>query len=167
MNVLLLRCMRGIIKILLLGVVLMFSACRQEEIVEKNYFLYQAGFVPTSGNAKVTDLGEGGIQITIQLKPFVSGQYPAHLHFGDINQTGELAVRLSDLDGKTGKSVTILKDQVMSNGEVLTYQKFLEMNGSIRVHTNDLLNKSVVLAYGNVGKNDNYLDSGLTICIGH
>ena len=159
--------MNASIKILFLSLVVGFTACQQDDLPEKNYWLYQAGFTPTNGNVKVTDVGEGGIQITIQLKPFLPGAYPAHLHFGDINETGELAVRLADLDGTTGKSVTILKDQVMTNGELLTYQKFLEMNASIRVHTNDPLNKNAVVAYGNVGKNDNYLDSGISTCLGH
>lgn len=159
--------MRVVFKILSLSLIVGFSACQQEEVPEKNYWLYQAGFTPTNGNVKVTDMGEAGLKVSIQLKPFLSGQFPAHLHFGDINETGELAVRLTDLDGASGKSVTILKDHVMSNGEVLTYQKFLELNASIRVHSNDALNKNVVIAYGNVGKNDNFLDAGLTTCIGH
>ena len=167
MNMLLLRCMRGIINILLLCVVIVFSACNQEEVVEKNYWLYQTGFQPSIGNATITDLGQGEIKISIQLNPFIPGQYPAHLHFGDINETGELAVRLADLDGETGQSVTILKNEVMSNGEVLTYEKFLDLNASIRVHSSDPLNKNLVMAYGNVGNNDNFLDSGLTTCIGH
>jgi hypothetical protein len=159
--------MKAIINILVLCVFVGLLGCQQEEGVEKNYWLYQAGFTPTNGNVKATDLGDGSIKLEIQLKPFIPGQYPSHLHFGDILETGELAVRLTDLDGKTGKSVTILKDQEMSNGELLTFQKFLALNASIRVHTNDLLNKSVVVAYGNVGKNDNYLDVGLSTCIGH
>jgi hypothetical protein len=129
--------------------------------------LYQAGFTPTQGAATITDLGSGKLKVEIKLNPFIKGRYPAHLHYGDIREVGELAYRLTDVDGETGKSVTILDRVEMTNGEILTYDLLMEMNGSIKIHLNSELFKNTVLAYGNVGINDNYLSNGITACTGH
>lgn len=141
--------------------------CKEEEPPKTVYSLYQAGFTPTNGSATITDLGGGKLKIEINLNPFVKGQYPAHLHFGDIREVGELAYRLQDVDGTTGQSVTVLDRVELSNGEILTYDMLMEMNGSIKVHLNSELFKNTVLAYGNVGENDNFLSNGITVCTGH
>jgi hypothetical protein len=157
-----------IFSILILFGILMSSSCQEEDkIPETAYSIYQSGFTPTNGDVTVSDLGGGKLQVKIQLRPFVPGQYEAHLHFGDIREVGELAYRLNDVDGETGFSKTILDRVELSNGEVLTYERFLQMDGSIKVHMSGELFKNTVLAYGNVGKNDNYLSAGITACTGH
>ena len=55
----------------------------------------------------------------------------------------------------------------MSDGEVLTYDSFLEMDASIKVHMNDNYFKHMVLSFGNVGKNENYFFDGVAMCTGH
>lgn len=159
---------RYIFKIsLVLGALALFSSCSEEKNESVEYTVYQVGFRATLGTAVVQDLENGKIRIDLTLNPFVDGAYPAHLHFGGINTVGELAYRLNDMDGLTGKSTTILDNVELSDGSILTYEKLLEMDGSIKVHMADALQKSAVLAYGNIGKNDNYLSSGVTICVGH
>lgn len=148
--------------------VLGLMACEpQDSLPETSYYLYKAGFVPTDGVATVTDLGGDKLQISINLKPFTEGMYPAHLHFGGIEEVGELAVELNRVNGETGKSVTVIEGVTLPDGEVLTYQKFLEMNASIKVHMIGDLFSHIVLAYGNVGKNDPYIAAGMSVCVGH
>ena len=148
-------------------ILFMTFGCSEEEPRERVYSLYQSGFTPTNGTVATTDLGGGKLRITINLKPFVAGQYPAHLHFGTITEVGELAYRLENVDGSTGLSTTILDNVELSDGSILDYDKLLEMDGSIKVHLNSELFKNTVLAFGNIGKNDNYLASGITMCTGH
>ena len=78
-----------------------------------------------------------------------------------------MAYRLENVDGSTGLSTTILDNVELSDGSILDYDKLLEMDGSIKVHLNSELFKNTVLAFGNIGKNDNYLASGITMCTGH
>jgi hypothetical protein len=157
-----------IFKLLFVLVGLGFFGCEQsDEPRKKEYWLFQAGFTPTSGLVTFTDMGNDRIKIDIKLKPFLAGNYPAHLHYGDINELGELAIRLEDVDGETGKSVTILDRARLSNGDLLTYEALVAMNGSIKIHSSSELFKHVVVAFGNVGANDEYAASGLATCVGH
>ena len=64
-------------------------------------------------------------------------------------------------------SSTILENVKLSSGEIFTYDLLQEMNGSVKIHLSDDLFKHVVLAYGNIGANENYLSDGVTVCTGH
>ena len=150
----------------ILLILLCFFSCK-----EKNrsiqYNIYQISFQPTIGTIYVNDLGEGRVEIDIQLTPIVDGKYPTHLHFGNTNIIGKLAYQLSDLDGKTGRSRTVLNNVKLSNGEILTFDKVLEMDGSIKIHMDTFTLKDAVIAFGNVGKNDNSLTLGMSVCTNH
>ncbi len=155
-------------KLLIVLVGLGFFACEQaDESRKKEYWLFQAGFTPTSGLVTFSDLGNDRIKIEIKLKPFLAGKYPAHLHFGDISELGELAFQLEDVDGETGKSVTIVNRAQLANGEILTYDALMAMNGSIKIHSSSELFKHVVVAFGNVGANNEYIAARLATCVGH
>jgi len=160
--------MRSTFQILVVFLLLIVViSCEKEDVRQKSYWIYQAGFTPTAGTATITDLGNDNIKIEIKLRPFIPGKYPAHLHFGDINEVGELALQLSDLDGETGQSATIIQKQRLSNGDFLTYDHLMEMNGSIKIHQNSAQFKHILVAYGNVGVNDEYAASGVSNCVGH
>lgn len=135
---------------------------------EQTYLLHRATYNPTRGTATVTELGPGKIRITIELQNTTEGtEHPAHLHFGSIAEVGQLACKLNPVDGATGKSVTIIDQKLLSNGVILDYDLLMKMNGSIKVHLNDSYFKQMVLAYGNIGENENYLFDGVSTCTGH
>lgn len=159
--------MKKILLPLSLLAVLLGACSTENEVPELEYSIYQIAYLPSLGNVYVRDLGEGQLEIEININPIVEGKYPAHLHFGSINTVGELAYRLTDLDGATGTSRTVLRNVELSNGEILTYDNLLEMDGSIKVHMADAEFKDAVIAYGNIGRNDNLLTSGIAVCIGH
>lgn len=147
-------------------------ACDQqaEEITtrEKSYFLHRAGYDPVSGKVTFSEMEPGKIKVEINLDNTDERyQFPAHLHFGSIREVGELALRLNDVDGGTGKSVTILDRVALSSGEVVTYDMLNEINGSVKIHMSSGLFAHVVLAYGNVGGNENYMVDGVAVCTGH
>lgn len=156
----------------LLIVVLAFACSSNEEpeniIREQTYLLHRATSAAVSGTATVTEIGPGKLKITIRLKGASKAfPYPAHLHFGSIAEVGELAYRLNDVDSNTGISETIIDQVEIDNGQILDYSLLQEMNGSIKVHMNDTFFKHMVLAFGNVGKNENYLFDGVATCTGH
>ncbi|XOV93911.1 MAG: hypothetical protein ACFHWX_04225 [Bacteroidota bacterium] len=159
-------------KLIFLLPVLLF-ACdinQSADVVNRSveYPMRQANYNPVYGSVKVTELEPGKIEISIKVENTRSGlDHPAHLHFGSVSEVGELAFKLSPLDGTTGTSVTVLDQEKMSNGEVLTYDGFLNMNGSIKIHMDNLYFKNMVLSYANVGANEDYLFDGVAICTGH
>ena len=132
------------------------------------YLLYRANFNPVSGDVTVKELAPGKLQFSIKLQNTAEGgEHPAHLHFGTVREVGELAFALNPVDGTTGESITVLDQVQLSDGELLTYDNFLEMDASIKVHMNDNYFKHMVLSFGNVGKNENYFFDGVAVCTGH
>ena len=146
--------------------------CQQqkpEELVRSNtYYLHQANYSPVSGDVIVSELSPGKLEIAISLKNTKEGiNHPTHLHFGSVREVGELAFKLEPVDGATGRSVTVLDNVRLSNDELLTYDTFLDLNGSIKVHMDDMYFKNMVLAFGNVGANEDYFFDGVAMCTGH
>lgn len=141
---------------------------QQSNLRSSTYELYRANFNPTSGSVTVTELSPGVLKFHISLKNTdKNNMHPAHLHFGSVREVGEVAFRLNDVDGATGESITILDQASLSNGDLLTYDDFLQMNGSIKVHMNDTYFSKMVLSFGNVGKNEDYFFTGVAVCTGH
>lgn len=141
---------------------------QKEELKTSIYTLYRANYNPTSGEVKVTELSPGVLEVSIKLKNTdKENDHPAHLHFGTVREVGELAFSLNPVNGATGESVTILDKVVLSNGDLLTYDAFLQLDGSVKVHMDDNYFKHMVLAFGNVGKNEEYFFDGVAVCTGH
>lgn len=146
--------------------------CQQQEMTDTkrtvSYSMYQATSTPVRGNVIFTELEEGKVQVEISLQNTLDEvKHPAHLHFGTVKELGELAFALNSVDGSTGKSTTILDQVQLSNGEIFTFDKLYEMNGSVKIHMSETFFKDRVLSFGNIGKNENYDVGGMTICTGH
>lgn len=162
--------MKSFLPILLAA--LFISACTPQEDLPKFretiYTLNRANLNPTRGEVTVRELAPGKLEVTIRLQNTAEGaQHPSHLHFGTIAETGELAYALNPVDGSTGESITILDKVQLSDAKTLTYDHLMEMDGSIKVHMNDTYFKHFVLAFANIGKNENYLFDGVAVCNGH
>ncbi len=139
-----------------------------EDLKKSTYLLHRAGYEPVKGDVTFTELSPGKVRVEITLiNTDEKYDFPAHLHFGAITEVGELAFKLEDVNGANGKSITILDQEKLSNGEIFTFDKLQTMNGSVKIHLNDGLFSQIVLAYGNVGANENYLSDGVTVCTGH
>ncbi|MFY0605960.1 MAG: hypothetical protein JXR10_04540 [Cyclobacteriaceae bacterium] len=152
--------------------ILILGACQEQEetvaLESSTYTMHRANFNPSQGEVIVTELSPSSLLIEIELNNTDSqGSHPAHLHFGSVREVGELAFSLNPVNGETGKSSTTLDKVILSNGEMLTYDRFLELDGSIKVHMNDNFFKHMVLSYANVGKNEQYFFDGVAVCTGH
>ncbi len=157
--------------LMVVGLIVGLSACNNndgEELRESTYLLHRVGATPINGIVTFTELSPERVQVDISLENTVEGiPFPAHLHFGTIGETGELAFRLNDVEGASGSSTTILDKAELSNGEVFTYELLETLNGSVKIHLNDSYFKNVAIASGNIGTNSNSAKGGISICTGH
>lgn len=155
---------------ILMVVVLFACNSEQDKVMEREttYYLHRAGYEPVYGEVTFTEMDPGKVKVHIQLENTDARyNFPAHLHFGAINEVGDLAFQLEDVNGATGTSTTILDRAKLENGEIFTYSHLESMNGSVKIHLSSELFRHVVLCYGNVGTNENYATDGVTICTGH
>lgn len=154
-----------------LAIVLLFLGSCAEQAENPNkvtYYLHQANYTQVSGTVVFEELAPGKVKVVIEVKNTSEAiMHPAHLHFGSISEVGDLAYELTPVDGKTGKSVTIMDQVELSDGQIFSYQSLEEMNGSVKIHMNDTFFSHMVLSFGNVGKNENYFFDGVTVCTGH
>ncbi|WP_258104138.1 hypothetical protein [Marinoscillum sp. MHG1-6] len=156
--------------LLLLIVISLLGGCSESENEprQKTYYLYQANYNPVNGKVVFSELSAGKLQVDIILQNTSEGVFhPAHLHFGDITEVGELAYALNPVDGATGQSTTILDQVALTGGELFTYDLLTEMNGSVKVHMNSSYFSKMVLAFGNIGKNQDDIFEGVAVCTGH
>lgn len=104
------------------------------------------------GEVTFAERKDGFALITLSLTgPSGTSLFPAHLHYGPYNLVADMAAMLTPVDAATGKSETLLKQ--LGNGEEISYEELINFNGHIKVHLGDGDNRSVILAYGNIGSN--------------
>ena len=139
------------------------------ESLELTYLLQRTGYEPVDGDVVFSEVEPGVIKVEITLENTDERyDFPAHLHFGTIKEVGQLAKRLNDVDGATGKSVTILDHETLTTNEVITLGLIDQINGSVKIHlTDEGIFKNKVLAFGNIGANENYFADGIAVCVGH
>ena len=126
----------------------------------------------TNGILTIRERTDGLAQIEIIVENIISNaQHPVHLHYGSLDDDGNIATLLNDLteSNTIGRSVTILQE--LANGEQLLYSDFLVWNGSIKVHfeaSGPLENELIVST--NIGlnqsKNATFIqgDKEITLC---
>ena len=109
----------------------------------------------TTGTLTIRERNNGNAQIEIELNNVLSGaSHPVHLHFGSLEDNGDVATfltTLNEVDG-VGRSVTILER--LDNDETLNYAQLINFNGSVKIHfeaSGPLENE--VLGAANIGLN--------------
>ncbi|GAB5526063.1 MAG: hypothetical protein Roseis2KO_39350 [Roseivirga sp.] len=89
----------------------------------------------TSGSLVIRERTDGNAQLDITLNNILSGaEHPVHLHFGSLEDNGEVATFLTtirEVDG-VGQSSTILTS--LDNDTQVNYSSMLTFNGSIKIH---------------------------------
>ena len=142
------------------------------QVRESVYLLHRVSTTPIEGQVTFTEVDPTTVQVAITLTGTDSGApYPAHLHFGTVTETGELAFRLNDVDPETGVSITMLENEQLADGEQLTFDLLQEMNGSVKIHMNvpeGSAFSNFAVATGNIGANSREYDpNSITVCVGH
>lgn len=89
----------------------------------------------TTGSLVIKERNDGRAQIELTLNNVLDGaQHPVHLHFGSLDDDGEVATFLTTLseENGVGRSTTILNR--LDNDESLDYNQLITFNGSIKIH---------------------------------
>jgi hypothetical protein len=118
---------------------------------EITYQLAERSDSGVSGSATIEELDDGTSRLTIDLSGTPSdGMHPSHIHMNTAAEGGGIIVSLNEVDGSTGMSETIISED--DNGNMITYQDLLNIDGYINVHlsADDL---ATVVAQGDIGQN--------------
>jgi hypothetical protein len=78
------------------------------------------------------------------------GDHPAHIHFNSAEESGPIAISLTNVNGDTGMSRTQVEET--DNNIGITYAELLEFDGYINVHLSPD-NLGTIVAQGNIGSN--------------
>lgn len=148
------------------------SSTDELQVRESVYLLHRVSTTAIQGQVTFTEVTPTTVQVAISLTGTEPGMpFPAHLHFGTVTEAGELAFRLNDVDATTGESITMLDNEKLADGELLTFDLLQEMNGSVKIHMNvpeGSAFSNFAVATGNIGTNSREYDpNSITVCVGH
>ncbi|MEQ9437721.1 MAG: hypothetical protein RIG62_01690 [Cyclobacteriaceae bacterium] len=154
------------------------SGCSSEEESlytgrEIQYNLLEGSYLETttSGYITVRERNDHSIDIQLLLEGTLDNAiHPVHLHYGSLQDDGlvaEFLDNVEDTGNHHSQSITHLTQ--LSDGSTMTYDRFIDMDGSIKVHFEEEgALKDVILGATNIGTNYNIADLGLagdiTIC---
>lgn len=126
----------------------------------------------TSGTMVVRERSNGQAQIEITMNNVLNNaNHPVHLHFGSLDDDGDVALLLSRLveENGVGKSISVLSN--LDDNTAITYDSFLSFDGSVKIHFEDSGPlENAILGSTNIGintaGNQAYLDGikSITIC---
>lgn len=105
-----------------------------------------------SGTVTFAERDDDQVLITIQLTGTQAGNtHPAHIHANTAAETGGIVLDLTDVDGASGKSETVVN--ALNDGTTLTYEDLLAFDGYVNVHVSasDL---GTLVAQGDIGQNE-------------
>jgi hypothetical protein len=120
---------------------------------ESTYPLESASEFDISGAATFKERVDGGTDVFIVLdKTFDTGEFPVHLHFGDVStDKAEIASLLLPVAGNNGTSKTTIS--TLSDESKVTFNDLKDFDGCLKIHlaaTGE--GRDIVLAAGNIGK---------------
>lgn len=118
----------------------------------KTYVLGPVSNAAISGTVTFAERDDDQVLITIQLTGTQSGgTHPAHIHANSAAEGGGIVLDLTDINGATGKSETIVK--ALNDDTPLTYDELLAFDGYVNVHlsASDL---GTLIAQGDIGENE-------------
>jgi hypothetical protein len=118
----------------------------------KSYELFELSNSGVSGSATFAKQSDGNVLVTLNVTGTPQdGMHPSHIHFNTAAEGGAIAVSLSNVNGATGISETIVSET--NDGMPLTYEDLLDFDGYINIHLSaqDL---ATVVAQGDIGQNE-------------
>jgi CHRD domain len=140
--------------VLSLVVAFVLAACTDTSVPNpsKSFTLNQVGTSGVSGTAKFEKISATETKVTLDLTGADAAKtYPAHIHVGDIPDSGDIYIGLTDVDGATGKSETTFSKA--KDGSAVTYEQLLAYDGYINVHQSDF---KANVVQGEIGKDNPY-----------
>jgi len=105
------------------------------------------------GDAIFYERMNGEALLVIELMGTMAGDmHPAHIHMGDVNNPGAIAVSLNQVMGDTGISKTNIA--MKDDNAVFGYDDALTFDGYINIHKS-MADLATIVAQGNIGSNSN------------
>jgi len=153
-------------------VLVLSSACNNEEESmytgrETRYTLLEGSYLDatTSGYITVKERTDQSIEIQLFLEGTLDQAiHPVHLHYGSLQDDGlvaEFLQNVEDVGNNHSQSITHLTQ--LADGSAITYDRFIGMDGSIKVHFEEEGPlENVILGATNIGTNYRISDLGLT-----
>jgi len=118
----------------------------------KTFELWPVSNLAINGTVTIAERDDDQVVITIQLTGTSSGaSHPAHIHANSAAETGGIILDLTNVDGATGKSETIVN--VLNDGTPLTYDDLLTIDGYVNVHLS-ATDLGTLVAQGDIGQNE-------------
>ncbi len=148
----------SLLPILLLISMTLFLGCNNDDSTpelsgeSKQFALFAKSNPAINGTIKLSKRNDGGTLVTVQLSGTSSGgTHPAHIHASTAAQGGAILVDLNPIDGKSGKSETVIK--ALNNGSAVTYEQLLALDAYVNVHLS-ATDLSTLIAQGDIGVNE-------------
>jgi len=169
-----------LVSLFLLALVAVLAACNNESEEsseytgrETQYNLLEGSYLETttSGTITIKERTDQSVEIQLSMDGTLNGAvHPVHLHYGSLQDDGLVAEFLNNLeDAGNNRSQSTTRLTKLSDGTSVTFDKFLAMDGSIKVHFEEEgALKDVILGATNIGANYRMGDVGslkdITIC---
>ncbi|MDN3667781.1 CHRD domain-containing protein [Echinicola jeungdonensis] len=121
------------------------------QVQERTYTLDPVSDPAIYGTVKFERQNDGSTMVTIDLVGTTSGNsHPSHIHSNSASEGGPIEIDLTDVDGATGMSQTLVTEE--NDGTPITFDELLIYDGYVNVHLSGS-NLSTLVAQGNIGSN--------------
>ncbi|RDI58163.1 CHRD domain-containing protein [Flavobacterium glaciei] len=118
----------------------------------KQFVLFAKSNPAINGTVTFSKKNDGSTLVTVQLSGTRTGEnHPAHIHTSSAAQGGAILVDLNAIDGKTGKSETVIK--TLNDGSAITYEQLLALDAYFNVHLS-ATDLATLIAQGDIGINE-------------
>ena len=159
-----LNTMKNILKLsmvcsLLTSSILFLSGCKDDDDPgpqltgeSKTFVLKPVSNAAISGTVTFAERDDDQVLISIDLVGTQAGNtHPSHIHANSAADGGTIVLDLTDVDGASGTSETIVN--ALNDGTAITYAELLEFDGYVNVHssTSDM---GTLIAQGDIGQNE-------------
>jgi hypothetical protein len=132
-------------------------SCRSDDeesppvVEEREYTLNSLSDPEIFGTITFTKQDEGATLVRIVLEGTNPGNsHPTHIHANSASQGGPIMINLSNVDGESGISETVVSQ--LDNGTAIDYEGLLNFNGHANVHLSPAA-MSTLIAQGDIGSN--------------
>jgi hypothetical protein len=142
----------------LLAVILCYlSGCSDDDAgpqltgESKTFVLMPVSNAAISGTVTFAERDDDQVFISIVLVGTQAGNtHPSHIHGNSAAEGGTILLDLTDVDGASGKSETVVN--ALNDGTPITYDELLAFDGYVNVHssTSDM---GTLIAQGDIGQN--------------
>ncbi len=144
---------------ILLLTVAVFGCSGEEPAIDEftgneiSFSLISASEYGSAGSVSFMERTNGSVDVIVTLDNDFPGNYPVHLHYGDLSvPDAPQATLLSDYNGDAGKSITTIS--TLADESPFTFDRAKSFDGSIKVHlAGSGPDYDVIISAGNVGSN--------------